>query len=180
MTWDEDLFALLDDLEGQAEALYDADREADLADRSRAEYQQVSLVSRLMATVGEHVALDVLGVGPVTGALDRVAAEWCLVSGAGQDWVVRLAAVSAVHGASQRAVPEVAWSPLTRLGLGAALRRIADAGERCVVHLVDGARHDGTVRRVGADFVELTEGEQGRVVLIAFAALAAVQRRETG
>ena len=35
MAWEEQLFALLDDLEQQAEALYDAEREAELADRSR-------------------------------------------------------------------------------------------------------------------------------------------------
>ncbi|MBZ5737312.1 hypothetical protein [Nocardioides mangrovi] len=177
MTWEEELFALLDDLEGQAEALYDAEREAELADRSRAEYQQVTLAGRLAATVGAEVALDVLGVGVVTGVLERVATGWCLVGGAGQDWVVRLDAVAAVHGASPRALPEVAWSPLARLGLGAALRRVADAGDRCVVHLVDGRRHDGRVHRVGADFAELVVGE-GREVLVAFATLAAVQRRD--
>ena len=42
MAWEEELFALLDDLEQQAEALYDAERDAELADRSRAEYQQVT------------------------------------------------------------------------------------------------------------------------------------------
>ena len=54
MAWEEELFAVLDDLEQQAEALYDAEREVDLADRSRAEYQQVTLASRLMATVGSR------------------------------------------------------------------------------------------------------------------------------
>ena len=114
MTWEEELFALFDDLEGQAEALYDAERQAELADRSRAEYQQVTLAARLMASVGAPIGLDVLGIGLIDGTLDRVAAGWCLLSGAGQDWIVRLDAVAAVHGASERAVPEVAWSPLTR------------------------------------------------------------------
>ena len=177
MTWEEELFALFDDLEGQAEALYDAERQAELADRSRAEYQQVTLAARLMASVGAPIGLDVLGIGLIDGTLDRVAAGWCLLSGAGQDWIVRLDAVAAVHGASERAVPEVAWSPLTRLGLGGALRRIADAGDRCVVHLVDGRRHDGHVRRVGADFAELVVGED-RLVLVVFAVVAAVQRRD--
>ena len=34
MSWEEELFALLDDLEEQAEALYDAERDAELADRA--------------------------------------------------------------------------------------------------------------------------------------------------
>jgi hypothetical protein len=177
MSWEEELFALLDDLEHQAEALYAAERDADLADRSRAAYREVTLASRLMATVGEQVRLEVTGVGAVDGVLDRVGAGWCLVSGPAQDWVVSLAAVAAVHGAAERSVPEVAWSPVATLGLGSALRRIADAGERCVLHLVDGTSYDGLPRRIGADFVEATVGE-GRSVLVAFAALAAVQSRD--
>src|SRR5688572_30497120 len=133
MGWEDDLFALFDDLEGRAEALYDAEREPELADRSRAEYRQVSLASRLMASVECEVTLDVLGVGPVTGRLDRVADGWCLVSGAAQDWIVVLATVNVVHGVADRSVPEVAWSPVARLGLGSALRRLADSGQRCVL-----------------------------------------------
>ena len=86
-------------------------------------------------------------------------------------------AVTAVHGASERSVPEVAWSPVAGLGIGSALRRLADAGERCVLHLTDGTTYDVVLRRVGADFVEATVGE-GRMVLVAFAALAAVQSRD--
>lgn len=177
MTWEEELFAVLDDLEQQAEALYDAERDADLADRSRAEYQQVTLASRLMASLGTPVRLEVAGTGVVAGTLDRVGRGWCLVAGHAQDWVVRLDAVVAVHGASARSRPEVAWSPVATLGLGSALRRIADAGERCVLHLVDGTSRDALLRRVGADFVETVEGE-GRTVLVAFTALAAVQSRD--
>lgn len=177
MTWEEELFAVLDDLEQQAEALYGADRDAELADRSRSEYQQVTLASRLMASLGTPVRLEIAGVGVVAGTLERVGSGWCLLAGPGQDWVVRLEAVSAAHGASDRSVPEVAWSPVARLGLGSALRRLADAGERCVLHLLDGTSHDASLRRVGADFVEAVEGE-GRIVLVAFTAVAAVQSRD--
>ena len=145
MGWEDDLFALFDDLEGRAEALYDAERGPELADRSRAEYRQVSLASRLMASVEAELTLDVLGVGPVPGRLERVGSGWCLVSGAAQDWIVALAAIGAVHGASERSVPEVAWSPLTRLGLGSALRRLAETGLRCVLHLRDGSTRDGVI-----------------------------------
>jgi hypothetical protein len=75
-------------------------------------------------------------------------------------------------------VPEVAWSPVAKLGLGSALRRIAEAGEPCLLHLVDGSRHEVLLRRVGADFVEVTAGDGAvRLELVPFAALAAVQRR---
>lgn len=177
MAWEDELFALLDDLEQQAEALYDAERDAELADRSRTAYQQVTLGSRLMASVGGRVRLDIAGVGPVEGSLERVATGWCLVSGSSQDWIVRLDAIAAVHGASERSVPEIAWPAVARLGLGSALRRVADAGERCVLHLLDGTAHDAVLSRVGADFVEASVGE-GRTALFAFAALAAVQSRD--
>lgn len=179
MSWEQELFAVLDDLEQQAEALYDAERELELADRSRAEYHHVTLESRLTASVGLDVVLDVRGVGRISGVLERVASGWCLLAGPAQDWVVRTAAVALVHGASERSVPEVAWSPVAKLGLGSALRRLAEAGERCVVHLVDGAAHEAVLRRVGADFVEAAvgDGPGARTVLVAFGSVAAVQSR---
>jgi hypothetical protein len=177
MSWEEELFAYLDDLEGQAGALYAAERAPELADRSRAEYQSVTLATRLMAAVDHDVTLELTGVGAVSGRLARVATGWCLLRGAGQDWVVRLGAVAAVQGGSDRAVPELAWPPVARLGLGAALRRLADAAEPCTLHLTDGRSHDGTLVRVGADFVELATGEAGRLVLVATDHVAAVQSR---
>jgi len=180
MAWEEELFALFEDLEQQAEALADAARAPDLADRGRAEYQQVSLASRLMASAGAELLLEVQGVGPLRGRLERVGTGWCLLGGDGgaaQDWIVALAALTGVVGASERSVPEVAWSPLTRLTLGSALRRLAEAGERCVLHRRDGSRLEGVVRRVGADFAELRE-PSGRLVLVPFTALAAAQGEE--
>ncbi len=176
MPWEEELFAALDDLEQQAEALYDAERAAELADRSRAEYGAVTLASRLMASVGTEVVLGVTGVGRVAGELQRLGTGWALVHGTGSDWVVHLSAVEEVRGASARSVPEVAWSPLTRLGLGSAFRRLGETGERCLVHLRSGARAEGRVRRVGADFAEVEVAPE-RVELVGFAAVAAIQSR---
>lgn len=177
MAWEDELFALLDDLEGQAEAAYAEQREAELADRARAEYASVTLASRLMATVGSTVTLEVRAVGRVEGVLERVARGWCLVSAGPQDWLLPTDALVTVTGASPRSVPEVAWSPLTGLGLGSALRRVAEAGERCVLHTVEGASYDVRLRRVGADFVEAVTGEH-RLLLVSLGSLAAVQRRD--
>jgi hypothetical protein len=174
--WDERLFAFLDELEQQAQALYDAERESELADRARSAYADVTLASRLMASVDRDVVLDVRGVGPITGRLQRVGPDWSLVHGSAQDWVVRLQAVKSVEGASERSVPEVAWSPVSRLGLGSALRRLADTVARCRLHAVDGTVWDAVLTRVGADFVEARVGE-GRLVVVAWDALAAVQSR---
>jgi hypothetical protein len=177
MTWEEQLFSLLDDLEQQAEALYDSERDLELADRSRAEYAHVSLASRLMASLDDEVGLEVGGVGLVHGVLQRVGDGWCLVRGSGQDWVLRTDVVTLVRGASERSVPEIAWSPVARLGLGSALRRIADTRDPCVVHRIDGRRHDVVLTRVGEDFVEAV-GSDAKLLLFPFASLAAVQSRD--
>jgi hypothetical protein len=176
VNWEEQLFSVLDDLEQQAEALYDAERDLDLADRSRSEYAQVTLVSRLMASLDSVLTLELRGVGRVAGTLQRVGTGWCLLHGGGQDWIVRTEAIAVVHDAAPRSVPEVAWSPVTRLGLGSALRRLADAGEQCVLHPVDGGRHEAVLTRVGKDFVEGAAGAE-RPILVAFSGLAAVQSR---
>lgn len=179
MAWEEDLFSALDDLEQQAESLYAAERDAELADRSRAEYAGVPLLGRLMASVDSQITviLSGRGAGGLSGTLQRVGDGWLLLHVAGQDWVVRTGALLAVHGASERAVPEVAWSPLARLGLGSALRRVADSREQCVVHLVDGTQHDVLLVRVGRDFLE-ARGAAGQPLLVPFDALSAVQRRD--
>lgn len=177
MAWEDELFAYLDDLEQQAAALYDAERLPELADRERAEYQQVGLAARLMASVDLDVTLELAGVGAVSGRLERVADGWLVLSGHGQDWVVRTAAIVTARGLSDRAVPEVAWPVVARLRVGSALRRLADGAVPCSLHLADGRRLDAVVQRVGADFAEVTTGESGRVVLVAFDQLAAVQSR---
>ena len=182
MSWDDDLFALFDELEHRAEVLYDAERIPELADRSRSQYAAVTLASRLMSSRGRDLDLGVLGIGQVRGELQRVAVQWCLLRGHGQDWVVQIDAITAVRRASERSVPEVAWSPLTRLGFASALRRIADSGQRCVVHLRDGGAHDVVLRRVGADFVEAdgsgADGSGAGGLLVAFHGVAAVQSRD--
>ena len=177
MGWEDELFALFDDLEGQAGALAAAERGAEHADRSRAEYQTVTLASRLMASSGTEITLGIVGIGALSGTVDRVAADWLLLSAGRHDWVINAAAVTTVEQASVRSIPEVAWSPLTRLGLGSALRRIAEAGELCLLHLRDGSRHEGTLRRVGADFCELVVGDDRRMILVPLGSLAAAQSR---
>ena len=107
--------------------------------------------------------------------MQRVGPDWCLAHGAAQDWVVRLPAVVAVAGARRRAVPEVAWSPVARLGFGSACAA-GGRGRASVVHGTDGTAREGVVARVGADFVEVTVGE-GRSLLLARDTIAAVQSR---
>lgn len=176
MSWERDLFAVLDDLEGQASAAFDAEREAELADRARAAYAEVTLASRLMASVGEQIGLDLPSLGRVEGTLERVGEGWCHLRGVGQEWIVPLRHVVSAHGASRRSVPEVAWSPVSRLGLSSALRRLADSAAPCQLCLRDGSRPEVRVLRVGADFVEAATAAE-ELVLVAHEAVVAIRSR---
>lgn len=183
---DQLLGGLFEDLEQQAEGLHLAERDAEVADRSRAEYSQVTLAARLHASVGGVPSLRVQGVGTLEGLLVRVGLDWCLVrtEPAGQEWIVRLAALLGARGLSARAVSEPARSVLARLGLGSALRHVAESGAGVVLEHVDGGRQRGTIVRVGADFVEIAGArefgtdpwtdEPDRLVL-PFAAMAALR-----
>jgi len=181
MSWEEQLFALFDDLEQQAEGMFQAERDLEIADRGQAEYAAVTLVSRLMASVDRDLVVNVRGLGAVRGILQRVCADWILVSGGvagtATEWIIRLPAVSHVLGAAERSVPEAAWSPVAKLGLGSALRRIASGRQECVVHLLDGTSHECRPTRVGGDFVEARTG-MNTMTLFAFEAIGAVQKRD--
>ena len=165
------LQAVVDDIEAQAEASFAVEREAEVGDRGRAEYGQVALAERLMASRGADVRLDVWGVGPLRGTVAEVAHDWVSLQGP-RDWVVRLTAVDAASGISAKAVPDVVWPSTTRLRLASVLRGLAAERELCAFHLLDGRRYDGTPLRVGADFVEVATMNAG--CLVAFPALAAL------
>ena len=101
-----------------------------------------------------------------------------MISAGSAEWVVALGAVAAAEVGTDRAVPEVAWSAVSRrLGLRSALRRLADSAEECVVHVRDGSRYQGTVARVGQDFFEVRTSAS-RTQLVSLAAVAGVQSWE--
>ncbi len=185
-SWEHRLCDLFDDLEQQAEGLHLLERDAEVADRSRAEYSQVTMAARLNGSVGERLVLRLLGVGRLEGTLMRVGSDWFLLNGApwGQGWMVRTAAVVDASGLSERAVTEPARSVVSRLGLGSALRGVTESGSAVVLEHLDGNRQRGTPVRVGADFVEIGGGVDGESLtrgtartsrVLPFAALAAVR-----
>lgn len=186
MRWEDRLCALFEDLEQQAEGLHLSERDAEVGERSRAEYAGVTLASRLHASVGLCLTLRLSGPGRLVGVLLRVGVGWCMVraDSSGQVWIVPSAAVLDVQGLSARAVSEPARSVLARLGLGSALRGVAEAGANVVFEQVDGSQHRGAVVRVGSDFVEIRDETGPATVrrsaqraehVIPFAALAAVR-----
>ena len=182
MRWD-DLFA---DLEGQLAAAEGAELAAEVADRTRHEAAQLSLLDRLAPAAGHDVRLLVMGAGQVSGRLDQVGAEWLLVSeAAGRQALVVVAAVLSAGGLGARSrAPGQEGRVFARLGLGSALRAIARDRVQVVIGLLDGSAVTGTVDRVGSDFVEMAEhgpGEPRRpsevsgMRAVPFAAIAVVR-----
>ena len=179
MRWDERLLDLFDDLEQQAEGLALAERDALVAEQSRAEYAGVDLAARLHGSTGARVQVDVTGLGSLDGTVLRTGDGWCLLAVGGREWIVVIAAATALRGLAEGGVGERA-RPLTgRLGLGSALRGVAESGGEAVLHLRDGAVTRGALGRVGADFVEVRPGSDpgraaGAAVVLPFAAIAAL------
>jgi hypothetical protein len=186
MRWD-DLFR---DLEAQLTAAAGAEMDAEVADRSRREAAHLALLDRARAATGRPVVLRVAGAGAVEGRLVGVGSEWLLltdgVAGSERECLVPLPAVLSISGlAAWTATPDAAGQVGARLGLGVVLRGIARDRSGLAVTLVDGSTFTGTLDRVGADFVEISEhgpGEPRRpgavtgVRTVPFPALAVLRR----
>lgn len=184
MRWD-DLFA---DLERQWDALAAGERVAEIADRTRAEFAQVSLVDRLRGSEGRPVRIVSRCGQIVSGDLSRVGADFVLLTLPRHECVMPVAAIGSVAGLGAEAVSAEVVGPVSsRLGLGSVLRRIAADRSSVTVLGPDGQSRSGTLQRVGSDFLELAEHplDEGlrpehlrRPTLVPFAAVVLL-RRET-
>ena len=183
MRWD----ALFADLEAQAESLAQAERAAEVQERTRAEVGSLTLVDRLRPALGSSVRLRTAGAGTIAGRLDRLGPDWLLLDqDGGREVLVRLGAVSAISGLGRAAtVPGSLDAVTARLGLWFVLRRIARDRSPVAVQLTDGTTLAATLDRVGSDFVEVAmhaPGEPRRVgavrdvLLVPMAGLVAVRR----
>jgi len=179
MSWEESMFAVFDDLEQQASGLHLAERDAEVADLTVAEYSRISLASRVHASMGEDLRVRLLGGRVVGGRLARLGEDWFLLVDGSSEWVVRHAGVATIGGLSGKAHSEDTWSPVDRLTMRAVLRRLAMAHEPCVVHFCDDQQVEGVVGRVGRDFFELAVGDgAGRLAqAVPNTAVAALQGR---
>jgi len=184
--WEERLLAVFDDLEQQAEGLALAERDAQVADLSRAGYAELDLLSRLHGAVGHAVVLSVAGLGRLRGTVVRVGSGWLLTDDGHHEWLVSQAALEEVRGLPERAVDEAGRPATARLGLASVLRSIAADATPVVLHGTGGGVRRARLRRVAADFVELEAdaltdpaGRSGRdeaLAVVPFHAIAAVRR----
>jgi hypothetical protein len=183
MRWEQ----LFDDLEARAAALEQAERSAEVDDRTRGEVATLGLVDRLRAAVDTAVRVRGAGFGALSGTVVRVGPDWLLIDeGGGREALIALAGVLSVEGAGRlSAVPGSAGAVAARLRMPTLLRGIVR--DRSAVHLLlsDGTATAGTLDRVGRDFVELAAhpaGEPRRrqevreVQLVPLTAVMAIRR----
>lgn len=146
---------LFDDLEGQAESWERVERDAEVADRTRSEVGQLTLMSRLRSNEGSEVSLRLTTGTSVSGTLLRLGVDWMLL-GCPHETVVPLAGIATVSnlpwGAVSPAGVEVVRSRLT---LSSVFRAFAMDRARVTVRLSDQTTVSGTPDRVGRDFVDL-------------------------
>jgi hypothetical protein len=145
---------LFADLESQAESLTDAERDAEVAERTRIEAGRLTLLDRLRGAAGHAISLRCTGVGSCNGRLDRIGKDWLLmVESTGAETLVPLHSVLAVGGLGRHSARPAALE----LGLRSVLRGIVRDRAPVRLVLLDGTPVDGTLDRVGADFVEVAE-----------------------
>jgi len=174
MRWEERLLAVFDDLEQQAEGLALVERDALVEEQSRAEYAAVDLAARVHGSLGAVVHVEVAGLGTLDGAIRRAGDGWLLLDAGGRAWLLPMPAVRRLRGLRDNSV-DPAVRPLTaRLGLGSALRGLAEARSETVLHTTDGQLMRILLGRVGADFVEVRRDVAGAVELVPFSGIAAV------
>ena len=180
MSWED----VLRDIEASAEADERRELLGEVADRTRRELARLHLVDRLRAATGSVVTLGVGPAGPATGRMLRVGPDWLLLDTGPAEVLVVPNAILWVGGLSPRAVDPAAVSAVDRrLALGSVLRAVARDRRVVTVTLRDGGNLRGVVRRVGADFFDVTParraGQHGSIEgderCLPFAALAVVR-----
>lgn len=168
MRWDR----LFDDLEAQLEEEQARELAGEVSDRTRREIARLRAGDRIREAAGSRLQVTVAGAGHYDGTVSRVGPDWFLLDVAAQPAaLVRLGGVLGFTGLTTQAVePGAEGKVLARLTFGYALRGVARDRSACRLHLVDGSVIDGTIDRVGADFVDVAEhpaGEPRRAASVA-------------
>ena len=151
MRW-ESLFA---DVEAQLVAAERAELDAEVAERTRAEWSRVRLADRFRSAAGQEVHLLLAGGHRVSGTCTDAAPEWATLRDGPTQVLVPLHAVVAVTGLSAAVAPPPG-AVLRRLGLPHALRAVM-RDRRAVRVLTGGSLLTGTVDRVAGDHLDLAE-----------------------
>ena len=149
MRWD----ALFADLEARWDAEGRAERDAEVADRTRREHASIELLTRLAGHQGEVRVRVAAGVD-LEGLVLDVGKDWVLleIPLRRRQALIPMSAVRAIEGLGRRSVSA---RTARRFGWGYAVRALAR--DRAVVQItdLDGTVVTGTIDIVGADYLEL-------------------------
>jgi hypothetical protein len=170
---------LFDDLASQLAATELADRDAAVADLTRAEMATVTLTDRLVAARGGVVVVDLTDGTTLQGELREAYPDWALLGVGGREVVLPTRSVEAWRGLGRSSAPsgDPGGRGARPLGISTALRGLAR--DRAVVAVHTARReHVGRIDRVGRDHLEISSaraddwgrprggaGAQGGVVL---------------
>lgn len=177
MRWDR----LFEDLEAQLEAQARRERDAEVADRTRAERARITWGERLVGATGDDLSIRVRGGASVAGELQDTGDGWLLLlTPHGRSVIVATTAVVGVHGLRRAPQDD---TRARRFGLGYALRGISRDRRPVVVTDIDRSDAHGTIDVVGADSFDLAEhpldaprrpGNVRAVRTVPFAAVATI------
>lgn len=148
---------LFEDLEGQYDEAERLEMSAEVADRTRRELARLRLTDRARLATGSVIGVGLGAAGVVNGQLLTSGPDWLLLrADAGAECLIPLGSVDWVSGLSAMAAdPDSVSVVESRLGLGYALRRVAQERAAVTVVFRDGTHLTGTIDRVAADHVDL-------------------------
>ncbi|MBP3044603.1 hypothetical protein KKR91_12455 [Arthrobacter jiangjiafuii] len=157
MRWD----ALFADLEAQLAGASLAMQEAEVSERHRTDFAAVELTDRLRSQTGRHLKVQVGLPGVFSGELRHVGSGWVVLEGERQSAVVSLEHAVFIEGMDRFSTVA---APLVRLGLASAVRGLSR--DRSPVRVFPACQKpdaavDGSIDRVGRDFLELSVTPRG-------------------
>lgn len=168
MAWDE-VFA---ELAAELAAAERGEEDARLGDLVAAELATTRFADRCRARRGRELTLRLQDGSTRTGTVRDATRAWVMIAGGDRRSLVPLSAVVLawpLHGSAPEPGPVEA-----RIGLGHALRALAEEQAGVLVRTVAGDHH-GRIVRVGADYLDLASGDT--VLSVPWRALLSVETR---
>lgn len=157
MRWD----ALFADLEAQLAGASLLAQESAVSERLRTDVAALELTQRLHSQTGRHLKVQVGLPGVFEGVLSHVGRGWVVLQGGRSSAVVALEHAVFIEGMDRFSTVD---APVARLGLASAVRGLSR--DRSAVRLypagqLPAAAVDGSIDRVGRDFLELSVTPRG-------------------
>ena len=130
------------------------DEDQQVAELIPAEWAGIHLLDRLRASVGRRLEVSLVGPTSVSGVVVEVGTGWFTLTDQGTMTLVCLSGVSSIDGLAKEAPVAV---PPSRLPQTAVWRQWARERAHVKVWLHRDSRIEGSVLRVGRDFVDVAE-----------------------